>query len=316
MIGIWGTGVIGKSLAALLTREAVPFRILNRQGDVPASLTGGSPITASRLTMNSDKSEMLNALRGLSVLVHCAGRANNSDAEFKKAAYVLSDSAAVAGLRRVVLLSTVAVYGDAISSDWWVTGKQVNKNIQPMPDTPYGRSRYDVERYLREELNHRGLEFTVVRVPMVLGAGMNAQLFHRLRPWLDGGIFPLCGSPSARLPCIQSERLARCLAILARKSGPLKDLYQFSQSMLWTSVLHSYEQMTGRSIRSFRLPGYSLYCVLEFLGAHRLGSIVRILSSEVTYLDDLEFLLNPVESREQIAVSLVPNAALSKILWQ
>ena len=314
MVGIWGAGLIGRSLAAVLAGQGVPVCILNRSTEKPV-LAAGRELPMRCLSFAAGAGEMLAVLQGLSVLVHCAGSAGDDHAEFEAATLVLAEAAIKAGLRRVVMLSTVAVYGDALEAVGLTPGTCVVKSLPPMPVSRYAQSRYRAESCMRECLRQGGVGFTVVRVPMVLGPGMTARPFAKLRQALDIGIFPALGSPSACLPCIRCERLAHGLAMLVMEAGPLQDLYQFSESLPWSSVRDSYVEKTGKRVLSIPLPGRFIFNLLNLLGARRAALIVKSMTNEAVYLDDLAGLLGEDGSGQPSKSRLCPDDALRDTLW-
>lgn len=66
--------------------------------------------------------------------------------------------------RRIVYLSTTAVYGDA-------GGAEVDEATPPAPSHWRGRARLDAEAALREHAQGHGIEWVILRVPGIYGPG-------------------------------------------------------------------------------------------------------------------------------------------------
>jgi nucleoside-diphosphate-sugar epimerase len=314
-IGIWGAGLIGRALAHHLINRGVSVCILNRSIEQPVRI-GDAELPMRRLCFATSEDDMAFAMRGLSVLVHCAGSVSDDFAEFEMAAVRLATAAIKARVPRVLMLSTVAVYGQALKEDGLKIGLLVDKDLLPAPATRYAQSRYQAEISMRQILGSAGVDFTVVRIPMVLGQGMTAKPFAKLRNVLDIGIFPVFGSPTASLPCIRSDRLAQSLSRLVTLQGPLLPVYQFAECLPWGEVVDSYEAKTGKRVRSLLLSGRLIFGLLGIFGAHRLATMVRSLMNEAVYLDDAELLIaSSHEGAQPSIATLHVDSLLREVLW-
>ncbi len=92
----------------------------------------------------------------------------------------LADLAADRGARRLVFLSSIKVHGEESARPFAATDK-------PAPQDAYARSKLAAERAVTEAASRRGLEATIVRAPLVYGAGARGNLRALLRladsPW-------------------------------------------------------------------------------------------------------------------------------------
>lgn len=313
-IGIWGAGLIGRELAHQLINRGVSVCILNRSIEKPVCI-GDTELPMRRLCFGATEEDMAFAMQGLSVLVHCAGSVSDDFAEFEMAAVRMATAAIKACVPRVLMLSTVAVYGQALKEDGLKIGLLVDKDLLPAPATRYAQSRYQAEISMRQILGGAGVDFSVVRIPMVLSQGMTAKPFAKLRNLLDIGIFPVFGSPTASLPCIRSDRLAQSLTILVTLPGPLLPVYQFAECLPWSGVVDSYEAKTGKRVRSVLLSGRLILGLLGIFGAHRLATMVRSLMNEAVYLDDAESLIASSQVLLPSIVTLHVDPLLREVLW-
>jgi nucleoside-diphosphate-sugar epimerase len=320
MIGIWGSGLIGRSLAKALVERGISVRLLSRSGNRTTSFT--APLTQfGQMSLSASKEEMRSALDGVSVLVHCAGSVDDEQKEYESAAVKLGEVAREVGLNRLVLLSTVAVYGDALESVGLKAGTIVTKSLEPLPNSPYAKSRDRAERLLEESLDRTGIGFSIVRVPMVLGFGMKANLFMKLRRLLDLGLFPISSSRSASLPCIRVERLVQGLTHLVIGSTRPQRLYQFAEYLRWVTIQESFEEAKGRRVHAIPIPAGLVIPACRALGNRVVGPVLRVLLNEAVYQDDLLGLLSEAgpSSLDDFGhcrpSEIRPDASLRDILW-
>jgi nucleoside-diphosphate-sugar epimerase len=132
------------------------------------------------------------ALRDVDAVVHIAGLAHvfqpaaSDAAEFLRVnaegAQRLAQAAAAAGVRRLLLMSSVSVYGQPAADP-------ITESHPTRPDSPYAVSKLEGERRVREALAGTRTELVVLRPPGVYGPG-NPGNFLRLMRWIDAG-YPL-----------------------------------------------------------------------------------------------------------------------------
>lgn len=165
MIAVSGaTGLIGSAVIRAL--GAQPHRALT--GDI------------------RDGDALESQLRGCSAVVHAAFKSVDADnsgfAVNPDGTRALVAAAQAAGVRRVVLTSTVGVYGHAPHRD-------ADESTPVAPDTPFSASRAEAERVLLDA----DLEGIVLRHRFVYGPGDRAVLPRiwrsatKLPVWVSGG---------------------------------------------------------------------------------------------------------------------------------
>jgi nucleoside-diphosphate-sugar epimerase len=130
-------------------------------------------------------------LSNVSTVVHLAARVHVLDdpAADPLAAYRevnvdgalrLARSAADAGVRRFVFVSSIKVNGEATH------GAPFTEASPPNPVDPYGISKWEAEQGLRQIAGETGLEVVILRPPLVYGPGVKAN-FRRLLAGVDRG---------------------------------------------------------------------------------------------------------------------------------
>ncbi|KQV15433.1 MULTISPECIES: NAD(P)-dependent oxidoreductase [unclassified Kitasatospora] len=207
-----GTGFIGSRVLALLaagTTPEEPVRVLTHRRSLSAAEFGTVRPFHGNL---ADAASLYGACDGVDTVVHLASQIGGDPASLRRVnergTEALLAEAARAGVRRVLYLSTTAVYRDG-----------VHRNLtecQPdlVPGSETSRTRLAAERAV---LAAGGV---VIRPHLVYGTGDTwvvpalVDLLGRVPHWIDGG--------RARMSAIAVEDLARPIAALARQSwGPV-----------------------------------------------------------------------------------------------
>lgn len=134
-------------------------------------------------------------LDGVDTIVHCAARvhvmsdyASDLILEFRKinvdATLNLARQAALAGVRRLVFISSIKVNGEAT-----VAGTPFNCSDVPAPGDPYAISKLEAEQGLMKLAGETGLEVVIIRPPLVYGPGVKGNFASLIK--LMGKGFPL-----------------------------------------------------------------------------------------------------------------------------
>jgi nucleoside-diphosphate-sugar epimerase len=132
------------------------------------------------------------------IVVHLANRAHRSrpeaaDHSEAQAACVLAHSAATAGVRRVIYMSSVRAMGEAT-----LPGAPLRATDPPRPRDPYGRGKLAIERALHAAARESGIEIVILRPPLVYGPGVKANFRALMRLVASGLPLPLAGIDNRR----------------------------------------------------------------------------------------------------------------------
>ena len=114
-------------------------------------------------------------MSGASAVIHLAGMTNykNKDGLNEKTAHELINvtqtknlliRAANQGVQRFIYISTIKVHGESSS-----LGKKFSVLDEPSPKSIYAASKYAAELKLQELANEMGVEYIIIRSPMVYG---------------------------------------------------------------------------------------------------------------------------------------------------
>ncbi len=184
-------GFIGQELARRLAQINHLVLALGRRSLDFKDTAGIIPVLAPNLLTHSDG--RLLAAQGIDVLVHCAARVHvmndvSSDpvAEFHRVNVEgtanIARQAAAARVRRFIFLSSIKVNGESTEPGCPFTADDV-----PAPEGPYGVSKYEAERVLRQIGADTGMEVVIIRLPLVYGPGVKGN-FESMMQWLERGL--------------------------------------------------------------------------------------------------------------------------------
>ncbi len=194
------TGFVGRPLCEKLLINAFSVRGCVRIANAPKNQPSGVQ-TALIESIGSD-TDWSDALTGIDTVIHLAARVHVIDedagsplAEFRRINVAgtkrLARQAAVAGVRRLVFLSSVKVNGE---------GKPVpyTESDPLAPEGPYGVSKREAEDVLRQVALDTGLEVVIIRPPLVYGCGVKANFLNLTKAVERGLPLPLACITNAR----------------------------------------------------------------------------------------------------------------------
>lgn len=183
-------GFVGEALVfhLLLDQRFAPVAAVRG----PTRLQGLCPLVQLELGSSSAAQ-----LAGIEVVVHAAARvhvmretADDALAEFRRvnvdATLQLARSAAQAGVKRFVYISSIKVNGERT-----VCGRPFTAEDVPAPEDPYGLSKHEAEQALRSFGQQTGMEIVIIRPPLVYGPGVKANFLSLLKVLNKGMVLPL-----------------------------------------------------------------------------------------------------------------------------
>ncbi|KJR41122.1 nucleoside-diphosphate-sugar epimerase [Candidatus Magnetoovum chiemensis] len=125
-------------------------------------------------------------LSRIDCIVHLAARVHVMDdkskyplIEYRKAnlnaTNALLDCAARLGVQRFIFISTVKVHGDTTYET------PFDEHSKPAPTDPYGISKLEAEESIRARAENIGIEYTIIRAPLVYGPSVRANFLTLLK---------------------------------------------------------------------------------------------------------------------------------------
>lgn len=177
------TGFVGRVLCERLLAQGFRVRgTLLASENASSLVVGVDPAAVGSLGPDT---RWGNALAGVDTIIHLAARVHIMDdtatdplTEFRRVNVEgtarLAREAALAGVRRLVFISSVKVNGEEAAAPY-------SPESSPSPSDPYGISKWEAEKVLRTIEVATGLEVVAVRPPLVYGPGVKANFLTMLK---------------------------------------------------------------------------------------------------------------------------------------
>jgi nucleoside-diphosphate-sugar epimerase len=207
-----GTGFVGRAVVQQFAVRGLKVRASVRNNTSASEFLNSD---AAYITVGDigSHTSWLDSLGGVSCVIHCAARTHvmNETEANALAAYRavntagtrrLAEQAAIAGVKRLVFLSSVKVNGESTSgapNPFGVHTDGVERDDEQWfgpfdthaPEDPYGISKWEAEQALWQISKQTGLEVVVVRPPLVYGAGVKGNFLRLLHLIKQGLPLPL-----------------------------------------------------------------------------------------------------------------------------
>jgi len=194
------TGFVGHFLCDRLLAQGINVRGTLLKSENPSSLVGGvEPVTVEPL---GAETPWCHALVGVDTIIHLAARVHIMDdpstdplTEFRKVnvegTAQLAREAAIAGVRRLVFISSIKVNGEESVIPY-------TPDSPPNPSDPYGISKWEAEQALRKIVAETGMEVVIIRPTLVYGPGVKANFLNMLKIISRGIPLPLASITNKR----------------------------------------------------------------------------------------------------------------------
>ena len=266
-------GYIGAHLVKRLCDRKRSVVAIERSKGTPAYDSDGE-VRCVRRELAKDKAP-LKGIGDVDCVVHLAGLAhgsaggrNGTDLFMEQNCAVavrLAENAVDAGVRRFILVSSIAIYGDSLTQGDAV----VDERTQPLPNSPYGLSKLAAEKALRRLSDSTGLEVVVVRPALVVGVGAPGNL-ERLATFISRGIpFPVPLRDNNR-SYIGIDDLCELLGICIDhpSAGGNTFIAANNEYVSTREVVRWIGDGMGTKTRTIRLPASIIKSVLTATGHH------------------------------------------------
>lgn len=269
------TGFVGRPLCRALLEAGAAVRGGSREG-------GDHPVPGvERVQIGDplDRRIVRAAAAGADAVVHLAARvhvmretAADPLAEFRRAnvdpTRVLAEEAAAAGVRHLVLASTVKAVGEGNTAPW-------TEETPPEPVDPYGRSKLEAEQALRTLAEGRGIAVSVLRFPLVYGPEVKGNML-RLFALVDRGIpLPFGAVRNRRSMLYVGNLVAAVCAVLQRPAAGFRTFFVTDRrDVSLRELLRLIAAALGRPSRLLPVPPALLRLILPAAQSERLiGSL-------------------------------------------
>lgn len=196
-------------------------------------------------------------LEGIDSIVHLAARVHVSDnrsaepiAEYRRVNVAgtahLVRAAAMSGVRRFVYLSSIKVNGES---------GRFSEEDPARPADPYAQSKYEAEVAVRQFAAERGLEFVIIRPPLVYGPGVRANFQMLMRAIASGVPLPF-GAIQNRRSLVGVDNLVDFIVTCLTHPAAANETFLVAdgEDLSTPDLVRRLAQAMGRRARLFSVP--------------------------------------------------------------
>lgn len=218
----------------------------------------------------------LNALLdGVDVIFHLAGRAHvlNETAADPCAAFQranvdatmrLAEAAVRVKARRFVFISSIGVNGSETH------GRPFTELNKPAPTEEYARSKLKAEQSLGAFCKQNGLEFVVVRPPLVYGPGASGNFARLVKLAASGWPLPI-GAVHNRRNIVGVRNLCDFLLLCSKSPAARDETFVIAEPEAYSTadLIVTLRKALGQSSRVFSVPAKLLHSCAKVMGMDR-----------------------------------------------
>lgn len=272
-------GFVGQYLCGELLRQGQTVRAAVRSASPPID-----GIEVAAVGAIDGETNWSDALRDVDVVIHTAARvhvmkdmAADPLAEFLKVntqgTANLARQAVVAGVKRLVYVSSIKVNGERTSKS-----RPFAESDEPSPQDAYAISKLRAEQVLQRVAQESGLEVVIVRPPLVYGPGVKGN-FIRLLAAVDKGIPLPFASVHNKRSLIYLGNLVDALILCASHPAAAGKTYlvRDSEDLSMPDLVRQMAASLERPARLFSLPAGWLHGLGRLSG--KLESVERLVGS-------------------------------------
>ncbi len=211
---------------------------------------------------------------------------------------VLAEQAAKNGVRRLVFLSSIAVYGS-------IPTGVLRENQELFADSEYGNQKLEAEKALFEVAKDSGLEVVVVRPPLIYGDGAPGN-FGLLRRIVGKGIPLPFASIDNRRSFLSVFNLVDFILLCTHHSGATGKAFVIcdDETVSTSEFLQLVGEAIGKPARLFWLPNRFVYWIALLTGKGRVyGQLYGNLEIEMSQAKTVLAWRPPFSMRESLARS-------------
>lgn len=272
------TGFVGRNLVPALIEAGHKVRC--------AVTTKVSWLDAEQILINrlEDQKDWTQALLGIDTVIHLAAKVHqmhgnnaSSASEYTKintlAVKNLATQAAQHHIKRFIFLSTIKVNGE-----YTERGLPFVEADQPNPSDLYAQSKLNAEQSIQEIAQQTGMEFVILRPPLVYGPGVRAN-FLKMLQMLDKG-WPLpFRSLQNRRSFIYIDNLVSVLCAVVEDQRAANQIYLVAddKALSLPQLLRYAAKGMKNSVLLFPVPAMVLNGLFYLFGLSNLK--LRLLSS-------------------------------------
>lgn len=269
-------GFVGRSLCAEMIRRGRCIRAAVRSVD--PLIAGAESVMIGSVDGETDWSY---ALSDVDVVVHLAARVHMIretavdpltvfNVVNVAATERLARSAAGAGVRRLVYVSSIKVNGERTCGRGGDLRKKFSATDSPRPEDSYALSKWEAEQALHTVARDTGLEVVIIRPPLVYGPGVKANFHALLRAVARGMPLPL-GAINNRRSLVALDNLVDMIITCIDHPAAANQTFLVSdgEDISTTELIQRMARALGRPARLVSVPPMVLMAGAALLGKRK-----------------------------------------------
>lgn len=227
------------------------------------------------------------ALEQISTVIHCAARvhimkdtANNHLSDYRlvnvQGTLNLAKQAAAKGVRRFIFLSSIKVNGDFTGY-----GKKFKADDSPAPVDAYGISKMEAEQGLQEISKKTGMEFVIIRPPLVYGPNAKGNFLSMVK-WVNRRIPLLLGSIDNKRSFVSIDNLVNLISVCISNPSATNQIFLVSdgEDMSTANLIHRLGLALNKKTHLILIPVRLFKLTFFIIGkkhvAHRICSSLEV----------------------------------------
>ena len=294
------TGFVGRSLVPALKAAGHEVRCAVTK---KVDWLDAEQVLINKIELQRDWRE---ALQGMDTVVHLAARVHVMqdkstsplDAYLQVNSFatkILAEQAALHKIKRFIFISSIKVNGEVT-----VSGKPFTEEINQQPEDPYGLSKLQGEQYVQKICANTGMEYVILRPPLVYGPGVKANFLKMLQLVKKDWPLPFAKVQNKR-HFIYIDNFVSAICAVINNANAANQVYLVSDAEAFSlsQLLQNIGQGMDVQVKLLPVPVALMTYAFKLIGLNELNS--RLFDSLELSTDKIQAQLGwtpPVSSKE------------------
>ncbi len=265
-------GFVGRELCQRLTKTDHQIIALSR------SVITSNNIRHFEVTHFDGNTDFSEALKGVDVLIHLAGRAHvmNDHSSDPYLAYAetnievtknLASQAAASGVKRFIFISSVKVNGEKTLNEAF------NEKCSPHPEDNYGKTKFEAELALQLIAKSTNIKVVIIRPPLIYGKGVKANFKNLIKLCQHRLPLPF-GAIHNKRSMVYIENLVDFIITCSTHPKAVNETFLISdgEDVSTTYLIRLIREALGVHSRLIPIPQHWLVFLLSLIGKKQLAT--------------------------------------------
>jgi len=172
------------------------------------------------------------------------------------------EAAWAAGIKKFIYLSSVKAAGE-----WNPPGEPFREGMSNRPEDEYGRSKEEAERLVQAYCESHGMQYWILRPPLVYGPGVKANFYRLMEAVAKGRWLPLGGIQNRRSFCYVGNLVDATLYLVTAEKADSGIYYVADNEVVSTTELaRRMGDVLGNRARLFPMPSVFVRLLARLAG--------------------------------------------------